>query len=81
MTFHRRTKHYLILAPTETTLTLRALLHFRNKALARDIEPVDIDVLIKILSHKKSTGRPIRAARCLYMKIITITLCLPTVYR
>ena len=47
MIFRRRTKRYLILTPAEATLSLRALLHFRNKALARGIDPVDIDVLIK----------------------------------
>ena len=51
MIIKRRTKHYLILIPTEATLALRALLHFRNKALARGIDPVDIDGLIKKLSH------------------------------
>ena len=51
MIFKRRTKHYLFLTPTEATLALRALLHFRNKALARGIDPVDIDILIKKLSH------------------------------
>lgn len=50
MIFKRRTKHYLILAPSETTLALRALLHFRNKALARGIDPVDIDRIIKRLT-------------------------------
>ena len=49
MIFKRRTKHYLTLTSTEATLALRALLHFRNKALARDIDPVDIDLLIKKL--------------------------------
>ena len=47
MIFKRRTKHYLILTPTETSLALRALLHFRNKALARGIDPVDIDKIIE----------------------------------
>ena len=47
MIFKRRTKHYLILTPAEATLALRALLHFRNKAIARGIDPVDIDVLIR----------------------------------
>lgn len=51
MIFKRRQKHYLILTPTEATLALRALLHFHNKALARSIDPVDIDVLIKKLSR------------------------------
>ena len=49
MIFKRRTKHHLILTPTEATLALRALLHFRNKALARGIDPVDIDMLIRRL--------------------------------
>ena len=49
MIFKRRTKRYLILTSAEATLALRALLHFRNKALARDIDPVDIDLLIKKL--------------------------------
>ena len=51
MIFKRRTKHYLVLTSTEANLALRALLHFRNKALARGIDPVDIDELIKKLSH------------------------------
>lgn len=50
MIFKRRTKHYLALTPTEATLVLRALLHFRNKALARGVDPVDIDVLLQKLS-------------------------------
>ena len=51
MIFKRRTKHYLLLTPAEANLALRALLNFRNKALARGIDPVDIDGLIKKLSH------------------------------
>ena len=51
MIFKRRTKHYLTLTPTETAFALRALLRFRNKAIARSIDPVDIDGLIKKLSH------------------------------
>lgn len=50
MIFKRRTKHYLLLTPTEASLALRALLHFRNKALTRSIDPVDIDGLIKKLA-------------------------------
>ena len=49
MIFKRRTKHYLILTPTEATLAFRALLHFRNKAITRGIDPVDIDRIIKRL--------------------------------
>ena len=51
MIFKRLTKHYLILSLAEATLALQALLHFRNKAIARSIDPVDIDGLIKKLSH------------------------------
>ena len=50
MIFKRRPKHYLLLSPAEAKLALRALLHFRNKALARGIDPVDIDGLIKKLA-------------------------------
>ena len=49
MIFKRRPKHYLILTPSEAPLALRALLHFRNKAIARGIDPVDIDRIIKRL--------------------------------
>ena len=49
MIFKRQTKHHLLLTPNEATLALRALLHFRNKALARGIDPVDIDRIIKHL--------------------------------
>ena len=51
MIFKRRTKHYPILSLAEATLALRALLSFRNKVVARGIDPVDIDGLIKKLSH------------------------------
>lgn len=51
MILKRRAKHYLILTPAEATIALRALLHFHNKVLARGIDPVDIDALIKKLSH------------------------------
>lgn len=49
MIFKHRTKHYLYLTSAEVALALRALLHFRNKALARGIDPVDIDGIIKRL--------------------------------
>lgn len=45
----RRTRHYLSLTPAEATLALRALLHFRSKAVAHGIDPVDIDKTIKRL--------------------------------
>ena len=47
----RETKHYLVLTAAEVALALHALLHFRNKTLARGIDPVDINILIKKLSH------------------------------
>ena len=50
MIFKRRTKHYLLLTPTESTLVLHALLSFRNKALTRGIDPVDIEMLIEKLT-------------------------------
>lgn len=56
MIFKRCTKHYLLLTPAEATLALRALLHFRSKVLARGIDPVDIDGLIKKTSLKKNQG-------------------------
>ena len=49
MIFKRRAKHYLILTPTEAALALRALLRFRNKAIARSIDPVDLNGIIKRL--------------------------------
>lgn len=54
MIFKRRTKRYLLLTPTEANLALRVLLHFRNKALTRGIDPVDIEELIKKLKWKSS---------------------------
>lgn len=47
MIFKRCPKHYLLLSPAEATLALRALLSFRNKVVARGIDPVDIDGLIE----------------------------------
>ena len=49
--FKQKRKHYLVLTPTEATLALRALLSFRNKVVARGIDAVDIDGLIKKLSR------------------------------
>ena len=49
--FKRKRKHYLVLTQAETHLALRALLSFRNKVIARGIDPVDIDGLVKKLSH------------------------------
>ena len=45
----KRTKHYLTLTAAERSLALIALLRFRNKAISRHIDPVDIDRLIRKL--------------------------------
>ena len=50
MIFKRRTKHYLILTPTEAALALRALLSFRNKVVAKGIDAVDVEELIRKLT-------------------------------
>lgn len=47
--FMRKRKHYLTLTPAEASLALRALLSFRNKVIARGIDAVDVDGLIKRL--------------------------------
>ena len=48
--FKRKKKHYIVLTPVEATLALRALLSFRNKILARRVDTVDVDGLIKKLT-------------------------------
>lgn len=45
----RKTKHYLVLTHTEAALALRALLNFRNKVIARGIDSVDVDEVIRKL--------------------------------
>ena len=45
----RKTKHYLVLTAAEVALALRALLSFRNKVVARGIDTVDVDGVIKKL--------------------------------
>jgi len=47
--FRRKSKRYLMLTPSEAHLALRALLSFRNKVIARGIDAVDIDGIIKRL--------------------------------
>lgn len=47
--FRRKRKHYITLTQAETRLALRALLSFRNKVVARGIDAVDVDGLIKKL--------------------------------
>ena len=47
----RKTRHYLVLTTAEAALALRALLSFRNTVVARGIDAVDVDGLIKKLSH------------------------------
>ena len=46
----RKTKRYLALTPSEAALALRALLSFRNKVIARRIDAVDVEGLIKKLT-------------------------------
>lgn len=52
MIFKYRAMHYLYLTSAEATLTLRALIRFRNKVVSRGIDPVDIDGIIKCLTKK-----------------------------
>ena len=49
--FKRKRKRYLTLTQAEARLVLRALLSFRNKVVARGIDAVDLDGLIKKLSR------------------------------
>ncbi len=49
----RKTQYYLSLNAAESHLALTALLGFRNKALAKKIDSVDIDRLIRKLGRKK----------------------------
>ena len=49
--FRKKRKYYLVLTAAEVALALRVLLSFRNKVIARGIDAVDIDGLIKKLSH------------------------------
>ena len=45
--FRRKRKHYLALTQDEVRLALRALLSFRNKAVVRGIDAVDVDIIIQ----------------------------------
>ena len=49
--FRRKRKYYLVLTLDEAHLALHAMLSFRNKVIARGIDAVDIDGLIKKLSR------------------------------
>ena len=49
--FRKNRKCYLTLTPSKARLALRALLSFRNKVIARGIDAVDLDGLIKKLSR------------------------------
>lgn len=49
--FRKKRKYYLTLTQAEACLALRSLLAFRNKVVARGIDAVDVDVLIKKLPH------------------------------
>ena len=45
--YRRKRKYYITLTQAEARLTLRALLSFRNKVVARGIDAVDIDGIIE----------------------------------
>ena len=47
--FRRKRKYYLTLTQAEVRLALRALLSFRNKVVARGIDAVDVNGIIKRL--------------------------------
>ena len=47
MILTRKRKRYLVLTAAEAALALRVLLSFRNKVVARGIDSVDVDGLIK----------------------------------
>lgn len=53
----RKTKYYLSLSAAESHLALTALLGFRNKALTKSIDTVDIDWLIQKRNRKKGWWR------------------------
>lgn len=49
----RRSKYYLSLDAAERRLAVRAMLHFRNKVLAKGVDAVDIDRVIGKLQGRK----------------------------
>ena len=49
----RKTKYYITMTAAERRIAVEALLHFRNKAISRSIDTVDIDQLIQKLHHKR----------------------------
>ena len=50
--FRRKRKHYLVLTSTEANLALRALLSFWNKVIAKGIDAVDVEGIIKRLASR-----------------------------
>lgn len=50
----RRSKYYLSLDTAERRLAVRAMLHFRNKVLAKGVDTVDIDRVIGKLQGRKA---------------------------
>ena len=53
----RKSKYYLSLDAAEHRLAVRAMLHFRNKVLARGVDTVDIDWVIGKLQGRKAWWR------------------------
>lgn len=49
----RGTKYFVTLTAVERRLTVDAMLHFRNMAISRGIDTVDIDRLIQKLQGRK----------------------------
>ena len=49
----RRAKYYITMTAAERRLALDAMLRFRNKAISRGIDTVDINQLIQKLQRKR----------------------------
>ena len=50
----KKSKYYLSLDAAERRLAVHAMLHFRNKVLARGVDTVDIDRVIGKLQGRKA---------------------------
>lgn len=50
--FRGKRKRRLMLTPSEARLALRALLSFRNKVVAKGIDAVDVEGIIKRFTQK-----------------------------
>lgn len=49
----KRSRYFVTMSTEERRLAQDALLHFRNKALAKGIDTVDIDRLIRKLQKRR----------------------------